>query len=586
MEDFSAVILARNEAITLPRLLKSLEGVTDIVVLDTGSTDGTADVARSLGCNIIEVGGEFRIEATEEQVMWWKHHHGWEPSFKARQGYFHFANARNYAASFAENDWVFQPDADEIMTWDLDKVRKAIQNEDHLTYRFCYAHNQPDPECSDWSCGLELLQSKFYRRSKFRWQKWVHEVLQPIPGQNPKPPLWCEFIYHHHWQRGKGERETQYLAGLELSVSENPADDRNVYYLAREYFYHARYDEAIQFFEKALELGKWPPERSQAFVYKSNCHQAKGEIGKAVDCLHRAMMETDSRREPFWELALLYEAQGQVERALVYLHAALAIPFTPQGYLNKMELYGWKIPDKLAFLHDKQGDREEAKKYWLMALEHDPPPVILQNGVSYFYQEQPLISIVVPTVRPDGYKRLVRSIEASTVYPDYELVKMSGEGSAIEKFNAGVEEARGELIVYVADDCEANPGWLTQAFVCFKENFRGKGLVILSDDYWQGRMANHFLCSKNLRDELGGSIWHPGYHHWGVDNELHGRLKQKNLIEFCPNAKIIHHHPDTPTRGTLAGKRDKFYNSIIPHIEADRELLRSRQKELDFEVMW
>jgi len=48
--------------------------------------------------------------------------------------------------------------------------------EDHLVYKFCYQHNE------DGSCALELQQSKFYRKSKLRWEKWVHEVLQKIPG--------------------------------------------------------------------------------------------------------------------------------------------------------------------------------------------------------------------------------------------------------------------------------------------------------------------------------------------------------------------------------------------------------------------
>lgn len=232
MEDFSVAIIARNEEKTLPRLLKSLTGVEDIVVLDTGSTDNTVKIAKELGCNVFSVGDKFRIEATKEQVKWWKKHYKEDPSFKTGEKYFHFANARNYAASLTKNDWVFQPDADEEMTWDIDKVKDAIQHEDHLHYRFCYAHEP------DGSPGLELDQSKFYRKSKLHWTKWVHEVLAVIPGQSPKPPMWCDFIYHHHWQQAKEERGSQYLAGLELSVAENGEDDRNVYYLGREFFYH------------------------------------------------------------------------------------------------------------------------------------------------------------------------------------------------------------------------------------------------------------------------------------------------------------------------------------------------------------
>lgn len=577
-EDFSVVIIARNEEKTLPRLLKSLKGCLDIVLCDTGSTDSTVEVAKSLGCRIFSVGDKFRIEATDEQVKQWRDRFNEEPHFRAGEKYFHFANARNYAASLAKNDWVFQPDADEEMTWDLEKVREAIQDEDHLTYKFCYAHEP------DGSCGLLLSQSKFYRKSKLRWTKWVHEVLQVIPGQNPKPPKWCDFIYHHHWQQPKGERSSQYLAGLELSVLENPEDDRNVYYLAREYFYTGDYKRSIQLFKKAIAIGAWPPEKNQAYTYKGLCHKLIGEIDKAVECFHKAMIVCDERREPFWELGNLYEEQKQDNRALVYYRAALAIPFQPHGYLSHKLLYGWKILDKIAYLYDKKGQKEEAKKYWLELLKHRAPASILKSGVEWFYQKDlPLVSIVIPTIRADGYERLIGSINRNTTYPNYEVIKKGGDkGTAIEKFNEGVEESQGEFIVYLADDCEVEPGWLIQAFVCFKENFRDRGLVILNDGYWLGRMANHFFCSKNIRKELDGKIWHSGYKHVGCDNELYFRLKKKDLVEFCPDAKIVHHHYCTQTRGTKAAQRDKYYRRIEKYQEADRELLYKRQKELGF----
>ena len=495
-EDFSCAVIARNEEKTLPRLLKSLKGCKDIVVLDTGSTDSTVKVAKSFGCNVVSVGDRFRIEATEEQVKQWKKLFGYEPSFKAGEKYFHFANARNYAASLTKNDFLMQPDADEEMTWDLEKVREAIQNEDHLVYKFCYFHEP------DGSCGLQISQSKFYRKSKMRWTGFIHEVLQKIPGQNPKPPAWCDTIDHHHWQQGKGERGAQYMAGLELSVLENPEHDRNIYYYSRELMYAGEHKKAIKFFDKAISLGKWIPELNQAYTYRGLCYRYLGKVDEAVESFHKAMMLADNRREPFWELGSLYEEQKEFDRALVYYRAALAIPFRPQGYLANKLLYRWEILDKIAYLYDKIGQKEEAKKYWIELLQHNPPLSIIKNGIEWFYDKLPLVSIVIPTVRPEGYERLIKSINARTVYPNYEIVKIKGPGTAIEKFNKGVEEASGEMIAYLADDCTVKNGWLVKAFVHFKENFRDRGLVCLSDGYWGQNGCTHFVCSRNIREEL------------------------------------------------------------------------------------
>ena len=571
------MVIVRNEEKPLPNLIKSLKGISDICVLDTGSTDKTIEIAKSFGCHVEAVGDKFRYGCNQEQIDRWKETYGFQPTFKLGEKYFHYANARNYAASLAKNDWVFQADADEQISWDLVKVREVIQNEDHLTYRFCYQHN------ADGSCGLEFEQSKMYRKSKLRWEKWIHEVLQAIPGQKPKPPKYCDFIYHNHWQN-KTQPRGHYLPGLELSVLEDPNDDRNLYYLAREYFWAGKFDESISFFERYLQVGKWLPERSQALIFMGDCYKAKKDPNKAIECYHNAMINTDGRREPFWALGQLYEGLKEPQRALVYYHAAMAVPFQPQGYLNSMELYGWRIPDQIAFLSNILERKDEIKKWWLEALKYNPEPRILENA-KWFY-DLPLISIVVPTVRPEGYERLIRSIVANTVYQHYEIIKLKGEEkSAIEKFNQGVEEAKGELIVYLADDCEVEFGWLTQAFVCFKENFRDRGLVIFNDNYWQDRIAHHFLCSKNLKEELGGEIWHSGYRHLGADNELFGRLHNKKLIEYCEFARIKHHHYSTPSRGLSKVAMDKYYDKIEKHRVEDEKLLAERSKKFNFKTV-
>ena len=83
---FSTLILTLNEAQNLSRLVQCLSEVSDdIVVLDSCSTDGTQQVARSLGCRVYE--RAFDNEAAQRA----------------------FGNDLPF-----RHDWVFNPDADEI----------------------------------------------------------------------------------------------------------------------------------------------------------------------------------------------------------------------------------------------------------------------------------------------------------------------------------------------------------------------------------------------------------------------------------------------------------------------------------------
>ncbi len=61
---FSVVLIARNESMTLPHAIHSLKEFMDrggdVNIVDTGSTDGTPELARSLGCRVKEVGEIFK----------------------------------------------------------------------------------------------------------------------------------------------------------------------------------------------------------------------------------------------------------------------------------------------------------------------------------------------------------------------------------------------------------------------------------------------------------------------------------------------------------------------------------------------
>ena len=131
---FSITMIGLNEARTLPRLMKSLDEFQalggETVYCDTGSTDGSADVARSLGCVVFEEGDRF-IEVIDSDTAAKINERfvveDESPVVAAGERLFNFAAARNYAASKASNQWVSFVDCDEALTvLDLDAVNAAI----------------------------------------------------------------------------------------------------------------------------------------------------------------------------------------------------------------------------------------------------------------------------------------------------------------------------------------------------------------------------------------------------------------------------------------------------------------------------
>ena len=103
----SATIITYNEELNLPRALESLRCCDEILVVDSGSTDRTVEIAERYGARVLEAN--------------WR-------------GY---AGQKNYAADQAEHDWVLSLDADEALSEDLEgeiwQLKKAGSSFDAYT---------------------------------------------------------------------------------------------------------------------------------------------------------------------------------------------------------------------------------------------------------------------------------------------------------------------------------------------------------------------------------------------------------------------------------------------------------------------
>lgn len=97
----SAVLIVKDEEKVLDRCLKSLAGCDEIVVLDTGSTDGTIEIAKGHTSNVCVT-----------------------PPIEP----FHFAEARNRADRLAKQDWILTIDADEVLEeGSIWAIRRAVR---------------------------------------------------------------------------------------------------------------------------------------------------------------------------------------------------------------------------------------------------------------------------------------------------------------------------------------------------------------------------------------------------------------------------------------------------------------------------
>ena len=329
--------ICKNEEAFVDRWMDSMSEADCIVVLDTGSTDGTVEKLRSREAAV-----------TMEVISPWR-----------------FDVARNRSMDLIPDD------VDICVCTDLDEVfrpgwRTALEEAwvpgaGQATYRYTWSFNP------DGSEGVVFWSEKIHARRGYRWIHPVHEVLSWTGEGRPGPVVVAEGVQLDHHPDDTKSRG-QYLPLLELSVEEDPEDDRNVHYLGREYLYRGAWDLCITTLRRHLDMPRaaWRDERAASMRYIAKAYLMKGERAQARDWYLRAIAEAPHLREAFTDLALMLYEQGDWDGVLYFTGCALAITHRPRTYICEAAPWG-SLPHDLraiAFYHTGRGREalEEAKK--------------------------------------------------------------------------------------------------------------------------------------------------------------------------------------------------------------------------------
>lgn len=543
--NFSVVLIARNEEKTLPRLIGSLQEFQakggEIILVDTGSTDRTAEVARELGCKVTEVGTRFIVEISDDMAKTINDHfvvEGEAPIVLPGDLLFDYASARNFAANLASNDMIATPDCDEVYTkLNLITIQDliAVQGYEQLEYNFVFAHNP------DGSEAVKFLHSKFYNRRKLHWEGIIHEVLV---GDAKRIALDEGTIKLEHWQNPETNR-SGYLRGLALDCVMHPEKDRNAHYLGRELMYTGRFISAIRQLERHIAMKKWPTEAAQSMLHIGECYEYLGDQENAISWYVKSFDLEPGRREPLMKLAELYFKRGSRQHVLAYANAALTIP--ESNFYANYQPYYEELPHELLYWALWEIDRGASKSHFDACLGYKPLHQKYLHDMRWYYS-LPKVSIVIPTMntRPEGMERVLASIKALD-YPE-ELIETivvedTPRQGVSKRLNEGAAKATGDWIVYGSDDIEFQPLSIATAVKIANDNtkqFIAFNTGPVAPD--EGNICEHFMIRKEMVAALNGKIFDEDFHHVGVDNLLWAKMRRLNQAMRADKAIIIHHH--------------------------------------------
>ena len=337
--------IAKNEEQFVQRWYDSAKNADYLFILDTGSSDRTVEIAKELGINV-------KVEIINP----WR-----------------FDTARNIALDNLPQDidYCIALDMDEVLVsgWRDHLIQMFEMEITRPRYQYTWSWNE------DGSPNLQYGGDKIHSRHGFTWKHPVHEVL----SAESEKQGWCGLEIHHFPDHTKSRG--QYFPLLELAVQEDPDDDRNAHYLAREYYFHNMYDKAKEEFIRHLNLPRavWKPERAASMRYLSKC-----DTDNRHYWLLMASKECPDRREAWVELAKYYYEQERWMPCFEAASKALEIKEKPLEYLCDSFSWGYAPHDYAALSAYYLGFYFEAYCHGVNAIEHAPDDGRLNKNMEFY----------------------------------------------------------------------------------------------------------------------------------------------------------------------------------------------------------
>ncbi len=347
----SLAVIVKNEAENLPQLIESVKDCVDeICITDTGSTDGTVELAKKLGATV--------------------NHFDWVNDF---------SKARNFSFAQVKTDYTFWMDGDDIL--EDPKEFKTWRDEimhlgDYWLANYVYSsHPDGRPACT-------FVRERVIKNGRgATWRYFVHEGIVPPQGSKVQfTPAWR--VKH---MRTAADLEKDRSRNLDL-YEKNPGqvDARMLFYWGKEFFEAGKPLDAIRKLEDSLVSRDLEMhDRILGTQYLAICYQQLGQFEKSVSMALTGLQLSPQRAEFMVAIGDSYIKMNRWPDAIPYFEAATKCTLT-QGnaavspVFNAEDAYGLYPKNQLIRLYANMGQVDHAVALAEKCLEDHKSPETAQ----------------------------------------------------------------------------------------------------------------------------------------------------------------------------------------------------------------
>ena len=340
----SLCMIVRDEATRLRACLESVRPwVSEMVVVDTGSTDDTLAIARSLGARV----GEF----------------AWCDDFAA---------ARNAALALTRGRWILWLDADELL--DSDRAARLPLLVDRsagakpLLYRVLVRHWRED---QDGAGGTVLQYSGrlFERHPQVLWSGIIHERVVHLHGSDQLEVVTTDDIVIDHSGHADAARrakrtDERNVRLLQKAVERHPHDGFYRAKLGAHFLEASDPDAAVTHLTAAVSLSynqAWAAYRASAFSSLVAANLARGDLQAAVAAGREGLATFNDYPPLWWQTGVALLLAGEWESARQCLLNARACGDVSRKYALDHSTATWRPLVGLATIAELEGNWSNAR---------------------------------------------------------------------------------------------------------------------------------------------------------------------------------------------------------------------------------
>lgn len=351
MLTISLAMIIKDEEAVLDRCLASAcRCVDEIVIVDTGSSDNSIEIAQKYTKHI--------------------YHYDWNDDF---------ASARNEAFSHATMDYILWLDADDIIP-ESEQVKLLSLKEtlnpktDIVMMKYHVAFDSEDNPIYTY------YRERLIRNdAKYFWIGKIHEAIN-IQGNIE----YMDIAIHH--KKIKQNDSMRNLRILETLCRQNQLSARERYYYAKELYEHRQYEKALvqlkQFME---EKDAWIENKIDACRIKGLCLSAMQKINEALSAYFESFVYALPRAEILCDIAYLFMQENNYEAAIFwYQQALISKKDETSGAFIQQDCYDFIPYVQLCVCYDRLHDPQKALYYHQQAALLKPNDPIVQKNNSYF----------------------------------------------------------------------------------------------------------------------------------------------------------------------------------------------------------